>query len=252
MLLALVFSLFGCRQENLLLENDSNAVSSEQLSLKIVKVEKSNPLFSDPHLQAMTYSEGGTATVDMNQVINIQKGGMNSYTFKVFSNDSNAHFQNIVITEFPDGTVTKKLITFSLTDSEKDNLRKGLYVNLIGKTSIQNFTGTIAQFSANSDTCFEQVAIDLPCGENIHSGSSQANQCKASIKPRTVYKYIEVGCSLQEEAQVQVLIHGTEAGHRRTLTLLRQQAQKEKIRPKEIHITRILSIPHQTFRIRSL
>jgi len=193
MLLALVFVLFGCRQENLLLENEKTTSASEQFSFKIIKVDKSNALFSDPHLQAMTDSEGETASVDMDQVIHIQKGSVNSYTFKVLSSESNAPFQNIVITEFPNGVVTKKLITFSLTDAEKVNALKGEYIDFQNKvSSIQNFNGSLAQFSVNTDDdCIETISIDLPCGSTEHTGASQIAQCTHTIKPKTVYKYID-------------------------------------------------------------
>ncbi|MCK7590508.1 hypothetical protein M0G43_07990 [Subsaxibacter sp. CAU 1640] len=65
--------------------------------------------------------------------IESQDGTYHSYTFPIWRLEDNGLFENILFSLKPDGTYKTFIVSYDLTEQERDDLNNGLYVNIDGR-----------------------------------------------------------------------------------------------------------------------
>lgn len=189
-LLALVFILFGCRQENLLLEKEQQSKNLKISVLDYDQVQSQKSLINKiSDLESKVFKKGMSAKsvqdslldgaiIETNKALLVEDGDKKTYTFPVSRIYPNNKIENLVLRKNEDNSYSGALFQYSLTDTEKQQYIKGLPVDLSGKIkayiindiSIGNKGNQFSYFEG----CWEFIYETNPCsaGGNHAVGES--------------------------------------------------------------------------------
>ncbi|WP_336689136.1 MULTISPECIES: AHH domain-containing protein [unclassified Chryseobacterium] len=205
MLMALAF-MFSCRTENMdennlqkNLEKTSQAkfiTKTVSLSGKDEIVQKSNILY------AFKNNKTNTTELDYKHVEYIETAGKKTYTFKILNSDAPGSFQNLVVIQYPDGTIKKKIITYSASENEKESMLMGNMVNFSGKViSVTDLddaapNNTQGKYYESGGKCYSESIEVSPCGSGQHNASNmdQWDKCTHPVKAKLIVTVEEVPC----------------------------------------------------------
>lgn len=190
MLLALVFILFGCRQENLLVEKEQQSKNLKISVLDYDQVQSQKSLINKiSDLESKVFKKGMSAKsvqdslldgaiIETNKALLVEDGDKKTYTFPVSRIYPNNKIENLVLRKNEDNSYSGALFQYSLTDAEKQQYIKGLPVDLSGKIkayiindiSIGNKSNQFSYFEG----CWEFIYETNPCsaGGNHAVGES--------------------------------------------------------------------------------
>lgn len=197
MLLASAFLFFGCRQESLALENETTP-DNQKISLRTINLEKNSLIALKASMHTPSLKNGEETFIDYNHVEYLQYGDRETYTFKILNSNADAPFQNIVVTQYPNGEIKTKIVSYTLTNNEKSELLKGNGIDYTGKVS--SVTGDIpsaqGKFEANG-RCYQETTVYIQCGSGQHNSTNIQDwgKCTHPQKPQTYIKIEEVACS---------------------------------------------------------
>lgn len=186
MLLAFMFLLFGCRQENLLLETQStsdanvkfytvtNIKNNATLWSKISEIQEK--LSANSKTITDSLLQGGTILTD--KVLVAEKNGQETYTFQLRRTFPTQTIENLILKKNNNNTYSGVLIQYNISLADKILLHKGQDVDLKSKTKI--FKVNDIEVGGNADTqntsrtfnfyqgCYSITYETHPCNEDGH------------------------------------------------------------------------------------
>lgn len=193
-LMAVVLSIFSCRQDLLPEKETYHNTSAFQLTSKRISLNESKHkaillpelkkaeigiesfVKNNAHGKVVNYGNG--VSIDTDDVIYIENGS-NYYTYTFRINRENAPadapLENLVLTPLTDGTYREFLISYDLTSQEKQTLMNGGTVDAKGKTTITELTkgtynngGLVNKTTSWSCGWGYEIQYTV-CSENMHS-----------------------------------------------------------------------------------
>lgn len=216
-----VFLILGCR-EDILQEHQQ---SQEKLISKIVSLDQSRhktTLISelqeakDILLRINTNAKGEIINFDegisinTNQIVYVDGGtGFHTYTFKINHKNAveNEPLENLVLTSLPDGSYREFLISYNLTQQEKQILMNGGNVNVKDKYTITElkkgtFNGN-GELTGKIQSCgYVEAQAYTWCSEYVHHNGEPAGtgegQCNAEVTSHLVTVYLWVCESIDD------------------------------------------------------
>jgi hypothetical protein len=113
-----------------------------------------------------TNSTGTNYYFDLNSIIHMQYQGLESFTIPVVREIDNGKLENLMISKNSDGVYTAKLLTYTLTPQEKNDLIVGNLKNI--QHPIE--TELIEDFSTMSSVIcgYSTVQVITSCGSGEH------------------------------------------------------------------------------------
>jgi len=190
MLLALAFVVFGCRQENSLIENEQQSKNLKISVLEYDQVQSQKSLINKiSDLESKVFKKGMAAKsvqdslfdgaiIETNKILLIEDGDQKTYTFPVSRIYPNNKIENLVLRKNKDNSYSGALFQYNLTEIEKQKYIKGIPIDLAGKIksyiindiSISNKGGTYSYY----DGCWEYIYETHPCAGSEHHGVGAA------------------------------------------------------------------------------
>ncbi|RCU42510.1 hypothetical protein EIZ47_09190 [Chryseobacterium lacus] len=153
-------------------------------------------------------SFGDSISIDTEQVIYIENGpNYHTYTFAIErTNPSpNDPMENLLLTPLPDGTYKEFIVTYNLTQQEKNNIRNGIYSYANNSTVSELASGT---FNGNNQlarmSCgWTTETIWVSCSQHQHDQSNWQDwgSCIAEIPP-SVYTITKYSCLEEEDETI--------------------------------------------------
>lgn len=148
----------------------------------------------------MSNSKANEIELDYNHVQYIEYGNKKTYTFKILSPESSS-FQNLVIIQFSDGTIQKRIITYSLSEQEKQDLLNGNMINFSGRiasiTPVKDFIpNSFGKYYESGGKCYTENVEVSPCGSGQHNSSNMDkwHECTHPKKAQVVLSVEEIDC----------------------------------------------------------
>jgi hypothetical protein len=113
-----------------------------------------------------TNSNGANYYLDLNSIVHLQYQGLESFTIPVVREIDNGKLENLMISKNSDGVYTAKLLTYTLTPQEKNDLIVGNLKNI--QHPIE--TELIEDFSTMSSVIcgYSTVQVITSCGSGEH------------------------------------------------------------------------------------
>ncbi len=141
---------------------------------------------------------GNGTSIDTNDVIYIENGpNYHTYTFNIIRENApaNAPLENLVLSPLSDGTYREILVSYYITDQEKEILRSGGTVDTKNKVTYQSLETGSFQSGITSKTQDCHLEINFyytECSENMHHHGEQYPECTANQPSELVYVITEV------------------------------------------------------------
>lgn len=135
---------------------------------------------------------------------------LTTYTFEVTREQDNGFFENLVVQELTDGTFKTKLFRYNVTAQEKENILKGIDVDMTNKISTiliddPSFVTDIFSKIYFSTFCYESSTVYVqgtPCGgiqaHNWNEACPHAGTALAAQPPSLQTVYTMVPCPIDE------------------------------------------------------
>lgn len=144
-----------------------------------------------------TTSTGTNYYLDLNSIVHLQYLGLESFTIPVVRETDNGKLENLMISKNSDGVYTAKLLTYTLTTQEKNDLIVGNLKNI--QHPIE--TELIEDFSTMSSVIcgYSTVQVITSCGSGEHNADNIVDWvfCKSkslpTLKTITVAEYCDNG-----------------------------------------------------------
>ncbi len=205
MLMALAL-MFSCRTENMdenNLQKNLEKTSQAKFITKTVSLSGKDEIVKRSNiLHAFKNNKTNTAELDYKHVEYIETVGKKTYTFKILNSDAPGSFQNLVIIQYPDGTIKKKIITYSASENEKQSMLMGNMVNFSGKViSVTDLddaapNNTQGKYYESGGKCYSESIEVSPCGSGQHNASNmdQWDKCTHPVKAKLIVTVEEVPC----------------------------------------------------------
>ncbi len=197
MLLVSAFLLFGCREENLTFENET-IPDNQKVSFRTINLEKSSLIAQKASFSGILQKDSTESFIDYNHVEYLQYGDRETYTFKILNSNPDAPFQNIVVTQYPNGEIKTKIVSYNLTGHEKSQLLKGNGIDYAGKVSsvTTDANALNGKFESNG-RCYRETTVYIQCGSGQHNSTNIQDwgQCTHPQKPQTYVKIEEISCT---------------------------------------------------------
>ncbi|MBB4805954.1 hypothetical protein HNP38_001226 [Chryseobacterium defluvii] len=195
--------LFGCRTETLSEDNLNNSNASFSLTSKRISLNQSKhrdrllPKIEKIEAEVKTnafgkvISYGNGVSINTDDVIYIENGpDFYTYTFKIERENApaNAPVENLVLSPLSDGSWREMLITYHLTDQEKQIMNTGGTVDLTGKVEYTPLeSGTYSSAMKQDLVCYyKTVSYYTSCSENAHHHGEASDEdggpCEADVQ----------------------------------------------------------------------
>ncbi|MDR6968560.1 hypothetical protein J2X31_002583 [Flavobacterium arsenatis] len=173
LILFFITILSGCEKEMVdeIPLNSNNYVRSlekftafESNSGLVDKIDSINIELSN---RGNTYSaryENESFDLDFDTAIHIENldGSYHSYTFTIYNDQGNYNLNNIVLSSLPNGSYEAFIVTYILTEAERELLENGTEIDLSTKTIIEPFNmNQISTSQRSSGSCYELVAVEI-------------------------------------------------------------------------------------------
>lgn len=155
-------------------------------------------------LHSRTVNVNNEFELDTEEIIQITKGDQVSYTLPVYRSVENNLVENLVLTLQNNNSFSAKVISYDLTQSEKDLLQNGMFVDVSSKMQVVNLDNgsTIANdiFARSASGCYDVIIEYEMCCHNIHSTLNVQNGQRCTCaKPPTGYTYTIVSIPCNED-----------------------------------------------------
>lgn len=121
----------------------------------------------------------GDFFIETDDVLLLEYGGLQSYTFPIYFTEEDAQLKNLVIAEKLDGTYTSKVLEYELTDQEKIDL-----ANDELKSISNPIVTTILDSSVNCTQISYSVIVACSTGQHNATNIGEWNLCIASERPK--------------------------------------------------------------------
>lgn len=190
--------LFNCQHDDFIKETDAHAhdngiiinrISGQELKAKVPLVFKKAQSLNQPKntdALARGVRIDDEYEVETDEVIEISKDGITHYTFSISRTVPTGLVENLVISVDADGILTGKIVTYDLTEEEKQAVALNNYVNLIDKMSIRAVENSIITdlFSRTGDCITLVWAGDSCPSREQHTPEEIANgECSIITNP---------------------------------------------------------------------
>lgn len=183
-----ILLFFNCQNDDFIKETDAHAhengiiinrISGQELKAKVPLVfKKAQSLNQLKNTDALARGViiDDEYEVETDEVIEISKDGITHYTFSISRTVPTDLVENLVISVDADGILSGKIVTYDLTEEEKQAVALKNYLNLTDKTSvkeIENINNVTDLFSRAGD-CITVVMGGDSC-PNGHTPEQQAS-----------------------------------------------------------------------------
>src|SRR5690606_12671900 len=196
--------LFSCKQDDI--ENPTEQSNSKYFLTRLKgselkqnlklneKISELKTRTKNPDFQARYENE--TFDLDLNEATYIESidGSYHSYTFYIYNDEDNYNINNIVLSITENGDYEADLVTYNLTENEKQQIENGTLTDLKDKMTIEPFDINQINTYSRGGTCMELVAVDTV--ENCSAGhdvSSCSTECCGGCYD-TIYEWQSVDC----------------------------------------------------------
>lgn len=136
----------------------------EKAESEIKKIQKS--------YSGKTVQYGNGISIDTDQVIYIENGpNYHTYTFNINRENAgtDAPVENLLLSPLPDGSYREFLVTYYLTEQEKQIIRSGNTISIKGKSEIVELSKGSFGNPLGKESCgYETVDVYIPCGTGEH------------------------------------------------------------------------------------
>ncbi len=199
LLFGISLSLISCKQDDIEIpieqENSKYFLTRIQTNefkenLKLnEKISKLKTKSKNSNSQARY--ENQTFDIDLNEATYIENldGSYHSYTFNIYNDQDNHNINNIVLSMMEDGNYEADLVTYSLTEEERNLIDSGIEIDLLDKMTIEPFDINQINTYSRIGGCWELVKVgeeDCSC-HDVHA----ADGC---THPDDVYEWQQVDC----------------------------------------------------------
>ncbi|MDC1265618.1 hypothetical protein N8009_02365 [Flavobacteriaceae bacterium] len=135
--------------------------------------------------------EDETFDLDLKQATYIESndGSYHSYTFYIYNDEGNSNINNIVLSSTENGEYEADLVTYNLTEQERNQIDNGIEIDLIDNTNIEPFNINQINMYSRGGTCTELVYVgteDCSCHSAHASGGC--------THPTDIYEWQSVDC----------------------------------------------------------
>ncbi|MDR6465952.1 hypothetical protein [Chryseobacterium sediminis] len=129
--------------------------------------------------------------VDIDHVTYIENGpNFYTYTFNLIRENAseNAPIENLVLAPKADGTYKEILVTYNLTDQEKQSILNGENISTKGKSYIMELNGNAFNSIASKSQSCSWVEADSYtwCSEGVHHNGEGSGSCTADVKSKII------------------------------------------------------------------
>ncbi|MGD1319904.1 hypothetical protein [Chryseobacterium sp. 2R14A] len=211
LILMVAFTAYSCRTDQFPENETFNDSSKFQLTSKRISLDESKhkskiiPLLekTTSDLQKIktssafgrTISYGDSISIDTDDVVLMENGpNYYTYTFNISRKNasSNAPVENLVLSPMSDGTYREILVTYNLTEQEKEIIRSGKTLDLKHKTEFRELaSGTFSSGMAERTTCYDYLDFAYTtCNGNDHHSNGEApypeGPCRGTVTSQLV------------------------------------------------------------------
>lgn len=219
LLLITIATLFSCRNNELLQENETYNKRSSQFKLtsKVISLdeskhkEKLSSVISNVQnkvskIQNKAFGKNisyDNIIIDTKNVTYIENGpNYHTYTFRIFRDNApnDGLVENLLLSPLPDGSYKEFLITYNFTEQEKKTILAGGDVSRKGKMNIVELDqGTFGNPLAKSSSCsYQDVDVYISCADGVHNSSNVGSwgSCIHKGKPGAPlhYSFVALVC----------------------------------------------------------
>lgn len=186
---------------------------SRQLSEIKTELNKTN--FKNALGKIVNY--GDSITINTEHVIYIENGNYHTYTFNIQRSNSSPSdaVENLLLSQLSDGTYKEFLVTYSLTQQEKENISNGIYSYSNNAKVVELASGT---FNGNNQltrmNCgWTTETIWVSCSQHVHDQSNWQDwgSCTASTPP-SVYTITKYSCVEEQDETIAPTDPGSSGG----------------------------------------
>lgn len=204
-------SAFSCRTDQFPENETFNNSSKFQLTSKRISLDESKhknkiiPLLEKTtnDLQKIktssafgrTITYGDSISIDTDDVLLMENGpNYYTYTFSITRKNASPHapVENLVLSPMSDGTYRELLVTYNLTEQEKELVRSGKTLDLKDKTEFHELaSGTFSSGLASRVTCRDYLDfVYTICNGNDHHSNGEApypeGPCRGTVTSQLV------------------------------------------------------------------
>lgn len=211
LLLITIATLFSCRNNELLQENETYNKRSSQFKLtsKVISLdeskhkEKLSSVISNVQnkvskIQNKAFGKNisyDNIIIDTKNVTYIENGpNYHTYTFRIFRDNApnDGLVENLLLSPLPDGSYKEFLITYNFTEQEKKTILAGGDVSRKGKMNIVELDqGTFGNPLAKSSSCsYQDVDVYISCADGVHNSSNVGSWGSCIHKGNLEHLYI--------------------------------------------------------------
>lgn len=204
-----ILLFFNCQNDDFIKEIDAHAhdngiiinrISGQELKAKVPSVfKKAQSLNQTKNTDALARGVriDEEYEVETDEVIEISKDGITHYTFSISRTVPTDLVENLVISVDADGILTGKIVTYDLTEEEKQAVALKNYVALTDKMNVkevENINNVASLFMRKGLDCVTFVESRCPSG--AHSIAEMLDhKCEYGDKPEyAVTIIVDVDC----------------------------------------------------------
>ncbi|RZK24964.1 MAG: hypothetical protein EOO43_06725, partial [Flavobacterium sp.] len=187
---------FNCQNDDFIKETDVhdkgiiiNRISGQELKTKVPLVfKKAQSLNQTKNTDALARGVriDDEYEVETDEIIEISKDGITHYTFSISRTVPTGLVENLVISVDADGILTCKIVTYDLTEEERQAIAFNNYVNLIDKMSVRVVENSfITDLFSRTGDCITLVWAGDSCpSHEQHTPEEIANgECSIITNP---------------------------------------------------------------------
>lgn len=182
-----ILLFFNCQNDDFIKETDAHAhdngiiinrISGQELKAKVPSVFKKAQSLNQPKntdALARGVMIDDEYEVETDEVIEISKDGITHYTFSISRTVPTDLVENLVISVDADGILTGKIVTYDLTEEEKQAVALKNYVALTDKMNVkevENINNVASLFMRTGLDCVEFIPGGPTCPEEGHHNMS--------------------------------------------------------------------------------
>ena len=200
LLFGISFFLTNCERETFEIEKTPNSKyflsridlkqihKNEALIKKIGSIENSIKK-TKSNLKARYENVQFNLNLNSATFIEATDGSYHSYTFYIYNDEGNSNINNIVLSSTENGEYEADLVTYNLTEQERNQIDNGIEIDLIDKTTIKSFDINQINMYSRGGTCTELVYVgtgDCSCHSTHATGGCS--------HPKDIYEWQSVDC----------------------------------------------------------
>jgi len=173
----------------------SESKHKEKLVTELGKAEANFKVLSKINVNGRVIDYGNGVSIDTDDVAYIENGSdYHTYTFHITRENApaNAPIENLVMSPLPNGGYKALLISYLLSQQEKQIILNGGDVDTKGKSLVTDLgNGTFSDIMGKSQDCgyIEEKAYTI-CSENVHYHGE--TNCNADVKSQLITVYLWV------------------------------------------------------------